>query len=199
MNPNNHFRDSEAIQSWERYFRKVDHLLRPLSVELAADHKAELESHLLESFTDAPGECEVEKLGYAIDRLGEPKSYLKAIVGSELLVHAASGFKPIQIIRGLYYNVFLGASRFILSFLFGLTYFLIGLFTLLPGMKLIIPQNVGLFHYPEGGFAFGIVSNLQGAQEILGYWLIPGGLLLALFLYFAVSKLLGALMNAMKN
>jgi hypothetical protein len=199
MNPINHFKDPEALQLWERYFRKVDHLLQPLTKDLAADHKAELESHLLDSVADAPNDSDVEKLRYAIDQLGEPKSYLKAIVGRELLVSATSGFKPIQIIRGLYYNVFLGAGRFILSFLFGLTYFLIGLFTLLPIMKLIIPRNVGLFHYPEGGFVFGIVTSMPGMQEILGYWLIPGGFLLALFLYFAVSKLLGALMKAMKD
>ena len=73
---------------------------------------------------------------------------------------------------------------------FGIGYLLTFIMGLMSFAKFFIPEKVGLFFWPDGGWGFGIIEVTDGASEILGYWIVPLGLLIAFVLYFILTQIL---------
>ena len=59
-------------------------------------------------------------------------------------------------------------------------------------LKPIWPDHIGLFRNPDGTVTFGIVAQTQGAQELLGLWIMPISVAVALLLYVALTRWLRA-------
>jgi phosphotransferase system glucose/maltose/N-acetylglucosamine-specific IIC component len=73
-------------------------------------------------------------------------------------------------------------------------------FGMMAILKLFFPKNVGLFIYNSGGVAFGVIGDPTNVRrEILGYWIIPIGIVLSLLIYLFLTRLLRELKIAKKD
>jgi hypothetical protein len=184
------FQDSNSRTIWKNYFKKVTQVLRILDKEARSEVELEIQDHLYESFLDIPGENEVARLLAAIEKLGEPEEYLKAIVSDKLLHSGTRSFAPRVLFLGLFYRLSGSAKHALSSIFFGFAYILIFIFGILSFAKLLAPEHVGLFRWPEGAWAFGFIRDVAGSTEVLGYWIIPIGLLVAVLLYLMLTLIL---------
>jgi hypothetical protein len=81
-----------------------------------------------------------------------------------------------------------GSRRAVIGLTFGLGYLLLAIFTSMALLKPLWGGHVGVFRYADGTLNAGIVSQSDGARELLGWWSIPIALLLAALLYVALTK-----------
>ena len=194
MNGEHFFSDRVAEKIWAQYFRRLDRLMRPLDEVQRRELTLEIKGHLLESFRGETAGSEAERLLNALDRLGEPESYIGPMRADRLLTKASKSMKPWDVLKGLYYHLPGGSRKLFLGILFVLGYILdVGL-VLMAVLKPIIPNHVGLLLFNDGDVIFGFgldSSNLK--TDVFGYALIPICLILAAGLYFGLTKLLKAL------
>lgn len=183
-----------AIALRAKYLDEAARVLAPLPTSDRADLLRELESHLVDSVESmAPDGDEETRLRAAIERLGEPRIYLRPIVADHLLLAGTTTYRPLVLARGLYQNTFGGARAAALSVGFGLAYTLIAIFAAMALLKAFVPSHVGNFIYPDGSRAFGIVANTANARETLGWSVVPVTLSGAALLYAGVTRVLAAL------
>lgn len=185
------FNDSVSARIWEQYFRRVQRFSRSLESEFQQELKLELQDHLYESFNREPGENEAERLLNAIDKIGDPEEYIRPMVADRLLMSASRSMNPKSVLTGLYYNISGGVKYAFLSLFFAVGYMMAVLFWLMALLKPLIPGSIGLFVYNSGGFGFGVIDGSPGPRsELLGYWLIPIGIILGLLIYLGLTRLL---------
>lgn len=188
------FSDKVAERIWTQYFRRLDRLIRPLDEIHRRELTLEIKSHLLESLQSEMMGSEAERLLNALDRLGEPESFIGPMRADRLLTKASKSMKPKDVLKGLYYHLAGGTRKLFLGILFVLGYILAVSFVLMAALKLILPGHVGLLLFNDGDVTFGLaldVANLK--SDVFGYWIIPICLALAVGLYFGLTKLLKAL------
>jgi hypothetical protein len=194
MNGEQFFSDRVAEKIWSQYFRRLDRLIRPLDEVQRRELTLEIKSHLLESYRGETAGSEAERLLNALDRLGEPESFIGPMRADRLLTKASKSLKPRDVLKGLYYHLAGGSRKLFLGILFVLGYILDAGLVLMAVLKPIIPSHVGLLLFNDGdvilGFA-GDASNLK--KDVFGYALIPICLISAVGLYFGLTKLLKAL------
>jgi len=138
--------------------------------------------------TNDNAEKEVDRFLNALEKLGEPDEFLKPIVADKLLLNASQTLSPKSLILGLIFNFYAGIRRAIITLILGIGYLLLIAFALMTILKPFFPENVGLFRKPDGSKIFGIDTDMPGAQDLLGYWLIPIGLIVTIALYIFVTK-----------
>ena len=194
MNGEQFFTDKVAEKIWAQYFRRLDRQIRPLDEVQRRELTIEIKSHLLESFRGETTGSEAERLLNALDRLGEPESFIGPMRSDRLLTKAAKSMKPKDVLKGLYYHLAGGTRKLFLGLLFVLGYILdIGL-VLMAVAKVIIPSHVGLLLFNDGHGVFGMALDVTGLKsDVFGYGIIPICLALAFGLYFGLTKLLKAL------
>jgi uncharacterized membrane protein len=194
MNGEHFFSDRVAEKIWAQYFRRLDRLIRPLDEVQRRELTLEIKSHLLESFRGETAGSEAERLLNALERLGEPESFIGPMRSDRLLAKASKSMKPKDVLKSLYYHLAGGTRKMFLGILFVLGYILdVGL-VLMAVLKPIIPNHVGLLLFNDGDVIFGFgrdTSNIK--TDVFGYALIPICLVLAAGLYFGLTKLLKAL------
>ncbi len=194
MNGEHFFSDRIAEKIWAQYFRRLDRLIRPLDEVQRRELTLEIKSHLLESFRGETAGSEAERLLNALERLGEPESFIGPMRADRLLTKASKSMKPRDVLKGLYYHLADRTRKLFLGILFVLGYILdVGL-VLMAVLKPIIPRHVGLLTFNNGDVIVGFgwdTSNLK--TDVFGYAIIPICLILAVGLYFGLTKLLKAL------
>ncbi len=187
------FSDPLAQRIWNQYFRRVKFFSKSIQPESQQELKLEIQDHLYESFSRETGGSEADRLLNAIDKIGDPEEYITPMVAERLLVDASQTYNPKTIVRGLYYYIRGGVKHVFFSLLFLIGYgiaFMIGLFTIL---KILFPEYVGIFLHKSGEYSYGFDANQTNAAEVLGYWLIPIGVGLAVLLYMGLTRLLRVL------
>lgn len=181
------FVDPSVRQRWDAYFAEVDRLLRHTGVD-AAELRADLARHVLDSMAAAPDGSERERLEVALSRLGRPLDYLRPVIADGLIDRGTRSYAPVPIARGLSHAVLAGSRRTAIGLAFGIGYLLLAIFAAAAVLKPIWGDHVGLFRDPDGAIRAGIVATTPGARELLGWWAIPIALTLAVLLYVALTK-----------
>ncbi|MGO1816911.1 MAG: hypothetical protein ACTHZ1_08295, partial [Sphingobacterium sp.] len=99
-----------------------------------------------------------------------------------------NSFNPVHVFKALVLNLSNGLIYLVFFFLY---LFLFSFIALIFG-KLLYPEYTGLFYKDGKLINYGILENGPEMQqyEILGYWLIPFTLLLAVMFYFIITLLL---------
>lgn len=183
------FSDKLAQKIWDQYFRRVRWFSKSINFKLQEELKLEIQDHLYESFTRETGESEAERLLNAIDRIGDPEEYIKPMIAEKLLVNASKTFNPKTIVKGLYYYIWGGVKKFFITILFGVGYIISFISGFLVVLKLFFPNTSGLLIHKNGGFALGIIDDIKDIKtDVLGYWIIPIGIILSVGIYLVLTR-----------
>ena len=175
------FNDDVARKIWNNYFKRVDKSTRSIPKAKREELKLEIQGHLLESMEDASTDSDSSKLMDAIDRLGEPEYYIKPMIADKLLLDASKTFNPRNVFMGLFFNLHTSIKRAVLTMV-------IAFMTIL---KIIMPGHVGIFLPTNGGgTTIGLLVNPGLHKEILGFWVIPIGVVCTVLLYTGLTRLL---------
>ncbi len=186
----NHFSDKVSIKIWQQHFKLIRHLSRTLSDQSQNDLILEIQDHLYESFRNQPGDDEPERLLNAIEQMGSPEEYLHPIITDHLLSAASKTYNPATILKSLVYYLMGGLKRFLISLFMMIGYTFSLVLAFMACVKPFYPEHIGLFISPQNGVSLGFVKSASIESEILGYWMIPIGLVLSLGLYFGLTRLL---------
>ncbi|MBI2419078.1 MAG: hypothetical protein HYV28_14495 [Ignavibacteriales bacterium] len=164
---------TEAQKVYERYINRLKRSVSSLPDEMQQDIRNEISNHIFDSMESSKKDTELDRLLDAIDRLGDPEVFLKPMIADYQVEYATATFKPLDVFRAIIENLGAGFARSLKFSVFGILYLTLFTFAILFVCKIFLPHNTGLF-YSENGFqAFGIIAGTKGANEVLGYWLMP--------------------------
>lgn len=161
----------------ESYLANLRRYLRELPPEEATDILLEIRSHIIDR-AEAAGDLSDERVVQILQALGRPEEIGPLYESEAMINRARVSFSPFLILRT--------TLRWAMRSALGFAVFLVGLFgyTLSFGLlacailKPIVPQNVGLWVRPNGLFNFGVIFGVshEGMPELLGWWMIPVGI-----------------------
>jgi len=173
---------SDAEQKVEAYLTRLSLGLRGLSHDDIREIVEELRGHILEKAT-VEGEVSAAGVQAALVNLGNPERLAREYVTDNLLVRAAVSWSPWRTHDGLFrWASFSFAGFFVLlgavsGYLLGGTLISCAVF------KTIHPHTAGLWVYGRGAsdltfsLRMGFGGPLPGARELLGWWIVPIGLM----------------------
>ena len=180
------FVQPESAALWRSYLARVETLTKPLALPQQRDIAAEVRAHLLESMLEGEG-SESERLGDAQRRLGAPEDFVPGWV-QERLNHSADPGLMLrsrwQLMRLDFAQGLLGLLR---SVLFGFGHMIVFYSYSLVILKLIYPENVGLYTFANGVPILGFV-DVDGLTEHLGWTLIPAMLVIGTGLFWLMNR-----------
>jgi len=164
-----------------------------LSPAVAADAVREVESHIRDAVAevgDVPDEqVALERI---LNRLGPPLRVAQAYSLELVMDEAAVTGRLTSVLRSLLHAARMGITAFFTAFGLFVGYTMGTAFIIVAIMKPIVPNNVGWWTTPEGGFVSSGV-NFPGAREGLvfhtTYWIIPVALLVGMLLLLLTHSL----------
>jgi uncharacterized membrane protein len=191
MKSEDFFKNTITKKIWNQYDQRLQHILRRTDKEEKKELLLEIKSHLLESFNQDPAESEEEKLLNAIDRLGEPEIFLRPLIADRYMTRASRTLSPKDVARGLYFSLFTGFKKAVISSLLGLGYILVFVLALMALLKPFFPNHVGVLLFNDGTITAGLGINSSGVKtDYLGYWVIPISAAIAFLIYIGLTKYL---------
>jgi hypothetical protein len=164
----------------ETYLAQVHRHLGGLPDAEARETLAELRSHVLDKVA---GDLSVISVERAITELGPPREVARLNVTERVVAELETNRSPLRVLRG--------AARLAGLSLYGLFAFLVSLlgygiaagFLITAVLKPFIPTRAGMWRIPDTkdafSFSIGATDNPQG-QELLGWWIIPIGIVVGL-------------------
>jgi uncharacterized membrane protein len=157
----------------DSYLMNLRRSLGELPPEEVNDILREIRGHILER-AEAAGELSDEKLVAILKVLGKPEDIGPLYQAEAMVARARSSFSPALIFRTVMRWSMMSALVF-LVFLVGLTGYSLGIgFLACSALKPIFPEHVGAW-VGDGGFSMGFM-DAASRTEILGWWIIPVGL-----------------------
>jgi hypothetical protein len=183
------FKDQVAQQIWTDYLSQVELLCAMLNQRQTADIQMELRAHLLESYTQLSSGSEAERIQSAINKLGQPSEFIPLWVEERLLEGTMPGYGTKNLLNLFKINALKGVKQFIFSMLIGFGYLLAFYFFLAAVLKIFFPEYIGVYLSSSNILFIGYVDS-EGFTELLGYWLIPVGLGVAVSLQIFLNKIL---------
>lgn len=129
---------------------------------------------------------ETEKLLNILQNLGQPAVFLKPLIADKAMEEATRTFNPLKVIRALLLNLTNGIAYV----LFFISYLFLFCFVLLILLKVIFPNDVGIFYDYKNFLAIGIVDMQYQDKRIVDDFFIPIMLLFATIMYFFITFLL---------
>ena len=188
------FKDQVAQQIWTDYLSQVEQLCVMLNQRQTADIQMELRAHLLESYTQFSSGTEAERIQSAINKLGQPSEFIPLWVEERLLEGTMPGSGTRNLLNLLKINASKGVKQFIFSMLIGFGYLMAFYFFLAAALKIFFPEYIGVYLSTSNILFIGYVDS-DGFTELLGYWLIPVGLGVAVSLQMFLNKILTRKIN----
>ena len=164
-----------------------------LSPAVAADAVREVESHIRDAVAEA-GDVPDERaaLERILNRLGPPMRVAQAYSLELVMDEAAVTGRLTSVLRSLLHAARMGITAFFTAFGLFVGYTVGTAFIIVAIMKPIVPNNVGWWTTPEGGFVSSGV-NFPGARGGLvfhtTYWIIPVALLAGMLLLLLTHSL----------
>lgn len=166
----------------ETYLHQVRRNLGGLPAAESDEIVAELRSHVLDRVEGAPTPQRVEE---AIAALGSPREVARINLTERVAVELEADRSPLTVLRGVarlarlsLYGMFAGLVSFT-------GYVLAAGFLITAISELISRTRAGLWRWPDDHGAYhyvmGVTNHPQG-QELLGWWVVPIGLGLAVLL-----------------
>ncbi len=183
------FTSHVAQDLWVSYLDRVDALCGSLDLRQRTDIQMELKAHLLESYILLKDGDEATRISAAINKLGQPEEFIPLWVEERLLDGAQVGSSARNLVRLFKINVFKSIRQFVVSMLMGFGYLLSFFLFITAIMKLFFPEHIGLYVSNTGIPIIGYVDSDE-FTELLGYWLTPIGLVLAIALQWFLNRLL---------
>lgn len=183
------FSDNNAQKIYENYLQQIESATKVLSKADRIDVLAEMNSHIYESLsTRDQSNSEISNLVDTLERIGIPSDVLKPLIAERKLRQATNSFNPVHVFKALILNLSNGIIYLVFFFLY---LFLFSFIALIFG-KLLYPEYTGLFYKDGKLINYGILENGPEMQqyEILGYWLIPFTVSLAVVFYIFITFLL---------
>jgi len=173
---------SAEQQKVEGYLARLRERLRGLNPDDVRDIVEELRSHIMEKAA-ASGEVTAAGVDVALDTLGSPEELANEYVTDNLLARAEVSRSPLRVLESLFRWASLSIAGFfvLLGSLVG--YFLGGAFMWCGVLKLIHPETAGLWVYRDStgdlaiSLRMGFGSAPVGGKDVLGWWVVPIGLL----------------------
>jgi hypothetical protein len=164
----------------EAYLARLQKGLAGLSREEAADIVGELHGHILEkaSLQAGAGPAAIENV---LAALGDPEDLAAEYMADDLLERAAGGRSPLLLLRGLLRWASLSAAGALVLLGCMIGYFVGACFMLCAFLKPLHPHTAGLWRlagqYNSYSLRLGFGSAPSGGTELLGWWMVPVGLL----------------------
>jgi hypothetical protein len=162
----------------ETYLAQVQRHLHGLPDAEAREVIAELRSHVLDKVEGAPTPERVEA---AIAELGTPREVARLNVTERVVAHIEIHRSPLSVLWGVMRLAGLSVYGFFV-FLVSFTGYGVALSLLvMAAVKPFLPDHAGLWWTPDAKFghtlSLGVVFPAPGGQELLGWWIIPVGIL----------------------
>jgi hypothetical protein len=184
----------EAEQKIEAYLARLRKRLRGIDEKELQEILEELRGHILDRSTVSGEERAADAMDRTLAALGTPERLAGEYLADNLLAQAEVSRSPLPVLQILFrwaslsiagFFVFLGS---IVGYLLGAALILCALF------KPVHPQTAGLWRIPAGadGSAFslrlGFGSAPPGASDVLGWWIIPIGLVVGCALIMLTTR-----------
>jgi hypothetical protein len=184
--------DSTINARVEEYLARLRKGLAELSGEAASEIVEELRSHILER-ASANGETGSAAVEEALAALGRPEDLAAQYMADDLLERAAARRSPWLLLRGLLRWASLSAVGAFVLLGCTIGYFVGGCLMLCAWLKPLHPHTAGLWRLadPPDSYSLrlGFGSVPAGGQEVLGWWMVPVGLLAGGGLCFLTTQI----------
>jgi Protein of unknown function (DUF1700) len=180
---------AESQQAIDNYLKVLRKRLSGLSETVADDIVKEIRSHILDKALLA-GEITGGSVASALSDLGSPEELASQYLTDDLLTRAQTTRSPWLVLRSLFRWASLSLVGLCVLTFSSLGYFVAGSFALCAMLKPLHPQTAGLWLLPspDGDYSIslrlGFGSLPADGRELLGWWIVPIGLILAMGLVF---------------
>jgi hypothetical protein len=173
---------SDAERKIDAYLQRVRARLRGLSGEETHEILEELRSHIVEN-SAAGGEMTAATVEATLAALGSPEELGNEYVTNALLARAELSRSPFRILESLFRWASLSVAGFFVLLGSIAGYFFGGAFILVALLKPFHPETAGLWTWRDAtgdlnlSLRLGFGQAPASGHEMLGRWIIPGGLI----------------------
>ncbi|HZW94347.1 MAG TPA: DUF1700 domain-containing protein [Candidatus Eremiobacteraceae bacterium] len=184
----------DSQQKVDAYLEKLRRLLRGMNPEDAREIIEELRSHITEK-TAVSGQLTAAAVSAALSELGTPEELAGQYTTDDLLMRAEVSRSPVRILESLFRWASLSVAGFFVLLGSIVGYFLGGAFMWCAVLKLIHPQTAGLWLLADGpgvtrlSLRMGFGSPPLGGRDLLGWWIVPVGLVAGCGLVMLTTRL----------
>ena len=183
--------DDVAQHRIDAYLGRLRQRLRGLHDDDVREIVEELRSHIRDKAGSPTTAAEVDR---ALAALGSPEELASQYLTDDLLARAEVSRSPVRILESLFHWASLSVAGFLVLLGSLLGYFLGVVFILVAALKSFHPRTAGVWLLPNGADDFEISvrlgfgsAPLQG-RELLGWWIIPIGLVLGCALVMLTTR-----------
>jgi hypothetical protein len=181
----------------EDYLGRLRKALAGLIGEASSEILEELRGHILEkaASNSETGEVTPTAVENVLAALGTPEELAAQYLADDLLQRAARGWSPLLLLRGLLRWASLSAAGVFVFIGCVAGYFLGGSFMLCAILKPLHSQTAGLWRLADEAHSYSFSLRLgfgaipAGGTEILGWWIVPMGLLIGGGLCFLTTQI----------
>ncbi len=172
----------------DAYLMQLRRSLGELPPDEVAEILQEIRGHILER-AEASGDLTEERLVAILKALGTPEEIAPLYQADALVAKARGSLSPRVVMRGVHRWSTVSAWGFAL-FVVGVVGYATGAALVLAGVsKIFAPSEVGTWVGPHAIFNIG-VNNDPAARDVLGWWLVPVGLVGGSALFAATTRAL---------
>lgn len=179
--PDSH-QQKDAQQRIDDYLTRLRKCLRGTNAEEAREIVEELRSHIVES-ASAQGGLTIAAVDAALAKLGSAEELANQYITDALLARAEVSRSPLHVLDSLFHWGTLSIAGFLVLLLTIAGDFLGISFITCAASKLFHPHSAGLWVIPnssgdsEISLRLGLRSAPASGHELLGWWIVPLGLL----------------------
>jgi hypothetical protein len=184
----------EAEQKIEAYLARLRKHLRGIDEKELHEILEELRGHILDRSTVSGEEPSADAMDRTLAALGTPERLAGEYLADNLLAQADMSRSPLRVVQILFRWASLSVAGFFVFLGSIVGYFLGAALILCALLKPVHPQTAGLWRIPAGadGSAFslrlGFGSAPPGASDVLGWWIIPIGLVVGWALVMLTTR-----------
>jgi hypothetical protein len=174
----------------DAYLGALRKRLRGMREEDAREIVEELRSHILDKSIATPAEVDA-----TLAALGSPENLAGQYLTDDLLARAQSSGSLWLILRSLFRWASISVAGFFILLGSVVGYFLGVVFVWAAFLKPIHPSTIGLWMIPkpdadyELSLHMGFSGPPAGGHELLGWWIIPLGLVVGFGLFFGTLRI----------
>ena len=182
--------DKIPVDSIEIYLLHVRNKLQDLPSAQISEILAELRSHILDSVSCTNVPITDATIREALEKLGPPETLAALYLTENLMVRAEASRSPWLVMQTLF--------RLAMKSVWALAAFMVSFFGYGSAVAFFVcaiakpfyPNNVGLWwdtnrHLPTG---LSFIFPTPPGREVLGWWMIPLGLVLCVVLFVATTR-----------
>jgi len=180
------FKNKSAQKIYDSYIRRMRRSITVLAKSDKEDILMEFNSHIYEGLQNTNKENQVEKILKITQRLGDPEVVLMPLIAEKKIEQATRTFNPKHIFQAILLNIRSG----MIYTVFAILYICLFVFGIFMAIKIVHPEDTGLFLKDGEFIALGRLQSSENATEVLGDWFVPVMFFVALTLYFIFTIML---------